>query len=398
MQRNYSKYYILIGLTLGVCFSLSCASNSTCKYSSSNMNSINNQRLFHQQAIFASGENGYHTYRIPALTVTKQGTVLAFCEGRQGGGGDSGNIDMVMRRSTDCGETWEPMQIIWDDDGNTCGNPAPVVDRDTGTIWLLMTYNSGKISEHAINQGKGIREIWITHSNDDGKTWAEPTNISASTRESNWRWYATGPCHGIQLQNGRLVIPCDHSTGPEFNQWSSHVIYSDDHGQTWQVGGSEPGAFTNECTIVELNDNSLYLNMRSYRGDHRRQISTSNDDGLTWTKAQADNALIEPRCQGAAIRYTAKPEYSRNRILFSNPASEKRIKMTVRISYDEAKTWQTAKRIYEGPSAYSDLAILPDGTVACFYERGEKNPYETITFARMTLAWLTDGQDSIKSR
>ncbi len=397
MQPNSCKYFILICITFSICFSLSCASNSICNYSSQDQISINNQRLFHQQAIFVSGQNGYHTYRIPALTVTQQGAILAFCEGRQGGG-DSGNIDMVMRRSTDCGQTWEPMQILWDDDGNTCGNPAPVVDRDTGTIWLLMTHNNGKISERDINHGKGTRDVWVMHSKNDGQDWSEPKKISLQTKNADWRWYATGPCHGIQMQNGRMIIPCDHSTGPEFDQWNSHIIYSDDHGQTWRIGGIEPGAFTNECTIVELTDNSLYLNMRSYRGDHRRQISTSNDNGLTWTKAQADQALIEPRCQGAAIRYTSKPEYSRNRILFSNPASEKREKMTIRISYDEAKTWQTSKRIYEGPSAYSDLAILPDGTVACFYERGEKHPYETITFARMTLAWLTDGQDALKSR
>lgn len=193
-----------------------------------------------------------------------------------------------------------------------------------------------------------------------------------------------------------MLIPCDHSTGPEFNQWHSHVIYSNDGGQTWNLGGEEPGAFTNESTIVELADGSLYLNMRSYKNDRRRQISFSRDGGKTWTESVSDNALIEPRCQGSAIRYTQQPRFAQNRILFSNPASEKREKMTVRISYDEAKSWKISRLVYEGPSAYSDLAVLPDYRVGLLYECGVEHPYETITFASMTLEWLTDGQDKLR--
>ena len=353
------------------------------------------QRIFRQQPIFVSGTHGYHTFRIPALTVTKKGTVLAFCEGRKGGRGDAGDIDMVLRRSVDGGETWEPMQIVWNDGANTCGNPAPVVDRNTGTIWLLMTWNDGKISERRINEGQGSRDVWVTHSNDDGLTWAEPVNVSATTKKPDWRWYATGPCHGMQMKSGRMVVACDHSTGPEHDKWNSHAIYSDDGGKTWLLGGTEPGGFTNESTIVELMDGSLYLNMRSYKGDRRRQVSFSRDGGLTWTEAVADQALIEPRCQGSAIRYTMRPQFDKNRILFANPASEKRDRMTVRVSYDEAKTWKVSRRVYDGPSAYSDLAVLPDYKVGLLYERGEKSPYETITFASMTLGWLTDGQDRL---
>ncbi|MGC9328256.1 MAG: sialidase family protein [Candidatus Hinthialibacter sp.] len=381
--------FILLSLTI------SCTTSSKISSTIPDAEWLNNQRLFHQQTIFASDSEGYHTFRIPALAVTQKGTILAFCEGRKGGRGDSGDIDLVLRRSTDGGESWGKLQVVWDHGENTCGNPAPVVDLDTGVIWLLMTYNSGKISEAQINKGEGSRDVWVTHSDDDGLTWAPPVEISATVKKPNWRWYATGPCHGIQLQSGRLLIPCDHSTGPDFNQWHSHVIYSGDHGKTWRLGGEEPGAFTNESTVVELADGLLYLNMRSYKGDHRRQISFSHDEGMSWTKAESDPALIEPRCQGSAIRYTLAPPFMKNRILFSNPASEKRERMTIRISYDEAKTWGASRRIYEGPSAYSDLAVLPDYQVALLYERGEKSPYETITFARMTLGWLTNGQDHL---
>ncbi len=392
MQRSIHAFRLLFAGLLCCVLSISCASPPF-RVQSPGEDPQNGQQPFHQEAIFVSGTGGYHTFRIPALAVTARGTILAFCEGRQEGRGDSGNIDLVLRRSLDGGSTWEPLQVVWDDGGNTCGNPAPVLDRRTGTIWLLMTWNDGHISESEINQGKGVRDVWVTHSQDDGRTWAKPVNIGARVKKPDWRWYATGPGHGIQTRDGRLLIPCDHSTGPEFNQWRSHVIYSRDGGQTWNLGGEEPGAFTNESTIVELADGSLYLNMRSYMGDHRRRISFSRDGGATWTESVADNALIEPRCQGSALRYTGKPRFAQNRILFSNPASEKREKMTVRISYDEAKSWKVSRLIHDGPAAYSDLAVLPDRRVGLLYERGMENPYETIAFASMTLEWLTDGQD-----
>ncbi len=343
---------------------------------------------FEEQAIFVSGTEGYHTFRIPALIVTRQGTILAFCEGRQGGQGDSGNIDLVMRRSTDGGQTWGSLQILWDDGSNTCGNPAPVVDRDTGTVWLVMTRNDGTIEESAIHQGKGSRDVWIMSSTDDGVTWTTPVNTSDSAKSPEWRWVATGPGHGIQLKSGRLLIPCDHSLGPEFTLWHSHVIYSDDHGKTWQVGGLEPGGNTNESTVLELPDGSLYLNMRSYKEGHRRQVSFSHDEGMFWTEAVSDETLIEPRCQGSAIAISSPTQTDQNLILFSNPASEKREKMTIRLSEDGGKTWNHSRLIHEGPSAYSDLAILRDNQVALLYERGEKSAYETITFARTTLEWI----------
>lgn len=394
MQRPVRVFRRLFAGILSSGFLISCASHAF-RDRSPGEYSHSGRQLFHQEQVFVSGTEGYHTFRIPALAVTRRGTVLAFCEGRRGGRGDSGNIDLVLRRSLDGGTTWESLQVVWDDGGNTCGNPAPVVDRRTGTVWLLMTWNDGNISESEINQGKGVRDVWVTQSRDDGRTWSNPVNISARVKKPNWRWYATGPGHGIQTHDGRLLIPCDHSTGPEFGEWRSHAIFSDDGGQTWNVGGEEPGAFTNESTIVELADGSLYLNMRSYMDDRRRRVSFSRDGGATWTESVADNALIEPRCQGSAIRYTRQPRSALNRILFSNPASEKREKMTVRLSYDEAKSWEVSRLVHEGPAAYSDLAVLPDSRVGLLYERGMEHPYETIVFASMTLEWLTDGQDKL---
>ncbi|MCP5519997.1 MAG: exo-alpha-sialidase [Verrucomicrobiales bacterium] len=341
-----------------------------------------------QQPLFVSGQDGYHTYRIPALAVTTNRTLLAFCEGRQGGRGDSGNIDLLVKRSTDGGRTWSPHQVIWDDAGNTCGNPSPVVDESTGTIWLLMTWNRGDDHESQIiaQTSRDTRRVFVTRSVDDGRTWAAPEEITGSAKLPNWTWYATGPGAGIQLRNsdarGRLVIPCDHIEAGT-KRYFSHVIYSDDHGRTWKLGGTTPQDQVNECEVVELKDGRLLLNMRNYdRSKHQRQVAFSEDGGLTWKSQRFDVALVEPICQ-ASIRRCGDV------ILFSNPASEKsRVNLTVRLSDDEGLTWQAARALWAGPAAYSDLADLGGGRAACLYERGDTQPYETITFASFGLGWL----------
>lgn len=361
-------------------------------------------QVHEQTNLFVSGQQGYHTFRIPSLVVTKKGTVLAFCEGRRSSRSDSGDIDLVLKRSLDGGKTWQPMQTVADDGLNTMGNPCPVVDRDTGTIWLLMTRNLGEDHEGKIKDGtsKGSRECWVLESDDDGVTWSKPVEITKTTKAADWTWYATGPGCGIQLRTGRLLIPCDHALA-DSKLFRSHVIYSDDYGRSWKLGGVI-GDHVNECQVVELTDGTLLMNMRNYATDadkkrvHHRTVATSADGGLTWSKPKPDPALIEPVCQAAFLRYTAPPASDKNRLLFSNPASTQRIKMTVRLSYDEGKTWPVAKELHAGPSAYSALAVLPDMSIACLYERGEKHAYETITFARFTLEWLTDAKNSPKRR
>jgi len=345
--------------------------------------------------IFISGEGGYDTYRIPALAVTTKGTLLAFCEGRKHSRSDSGDIDLVLRRSEDGGATWGPAMVVVDEEGDTCGNPAPVVDRDSGRVTLLMTRNRGDVTEGMINRGDAPpRTAWMTSSVDDGATWSEPVDISATVRRPEWRWYATGPCHGIQLRDGRLVVPCDHSLGPDVAVWHSHTIYSDDGGATWALGGAIEGK-TNECTVLERSDGTLYLNMRSYAGSNRRYVAVSADRGMTWSPAKEDAALIEPVCQASCLRLTWPGDEGKSRVLFSNPADTERKRMTVRVSYDEGDTWPASKVLHEGPSAYSDLAATGEGIICCLYERGDEQPYETITFARLSLVWLTDGADGL---
>lgn len=354
--------------------------------------------------VFVSGTGGYHTYRIPALLVTKKGTLLAFCEGRKKSRSDSGDIDLLLKRSKDSGRTWSRQQLVWDDKANTCGNPCPVLDQETGTIWLLMTWNRGDDREAVIkkNTSKDTRRVWMSRSNNDGLTWSKPVQITAATKRPEWRWYATGPGVGIQLRKGphkgRLVIPCDHSaiSPDDPDGYNSHVIISDDHGRTWRIGGIiRPKV--NECQVVELADGTLMINMRNYdRSRTTRAVATSTDGGMSWSKVTHDAALVEPICQASFLRYTLGSEHDRNRLLFSNPAHAKkgdRRDMTVRVSYDEGKTWPVARLLYAGSSAYSCLTVLPDGDIACLYEAGQKHPYEKIVFARFSLGWLTGGKE-----
>ncbi len=347
------------------------------------------------QIIYKSGTDGYDTFRIPALIQSPNGTLLAFAEGRKHSRSDAGDIDLVLKRSEDGGRTWSELKVIWDDSTNTCGNPAPVVDAATGRIFLLCTWNRGEDRESEIIDltSQDTRRVFVLHSEDDGATWSDAKEITQDVKQPNWTWYATGPGSGIQMKhgtyNGRLVIPCDHIEA-ETNHYYSHIFYSDDHGQTWQLGGSTPEHQVNECQVVERTDGQLLLNMRNYDPDNRlRQVASSPDGGLTWTHQRFDTTLVEPICQASIRRYSWPSDSTKNVILFSNPAHPKeRFNMTVRASFDDGKTWPLKHILYAGPSAYSDLAVLADGTALCLYERGEQHPYETIVLAKFTLVDL----------
>ena len=328
-----------------------------------------------QTDIFVSGTDGCHTYRIPAIVVSKKGTLLAFCEGRRKSSADHGDIDLVLKRSSDGGKTWGKMQLVWDDGANTVGNPCPVVDQATGAIWLSFTRN---------NDG-----VFVARSDDDGATWVKPVEITKGVKLPHWTWYATGPGHGIQLASGRLLIPCDHRdpTLPEPRDRQSitrsHVVFSDDHGAAWRLGGLLPRK-TNECEAVQMADGRLYLNMRNNFGRSRRAFAWSTDQGATWGDLAFDEALVSPVCQASVVRVPGAV----SRVLFANPASTGRQRMTVRLSTDECKTWSAAKLLHPGRAAYSDLCVAPDGSICCLYERGEKSAYERITLARFALEWL----------
>ncbi|MBQ3536619.1 MAG: exo-alpha-sialidase [Alistipes sp.] len=342
---------------------------------------------FSRTTLFHAGMDGYHTFRIPAIIQSRKGTLIAFAEARRYGGGDSGDIDLVARRSEDGGKTWGEMIMVWDDGQNTCGNPAPVVDRASGRIILPMTWNSGKDKEHEIvkRTSQESRRVFVCHSDDDGLTWSNPTEITSQTKLSSWTWYATGPCHAIQLwskpHRGRLVIPCDHGnfTGNGSDDYS-HIIYSDDCGDTWHIGGVMQGG--NESTIVERKDGSLMLNARWQRGKTKgaRHYSISEDGGESLGEVMRDEQLPEPACQASIIGYSHKGKPT-DHLLFVNPASStRRENLTLRQSFDGGESWDEGIVIEPGNTAYSDLVVTRNGDVGILFETGEKSPYEKIVF------------------
>ena len=339
-------------------------------------------------SVFRGGTEGYHTFRIPAVVTTRDGTVLAICEGRKTSRSDHGDVDLVMKRSSDGGRTWGPLSLLYEEGGTakiTIGNPCPVVDRVTNTIWLPFTRDND--------------DVLITASRDEGKTWSVPRAITNSVKRDDWTWYATGPGNGIQLERGphkgRLVIPCDHRVegiADRKKSSRSHVIYSDDHGATWQIGGVTEFQM-NECAVAELSGGRLMLNMRSNRGKGRRGIAVSEDGGATWSECLDDETLVEPVCQASLLRYSWGTIGEDDRLFFSNPASETaREQMTLRISYDEGKSWPVAKVFHTGSSAYSCLTRVADGSIGLLYERDN---YGEIAFTRWDLAaieakrWVT---------
>lgn len=353
--------------------------------------------------VYVAGQEGYHTFRIPSVILTAKGTLLAFAEGRRAGRSDAGDIDLVVKRSTDGGATWSTLKVIGDNGSGTFGNPCPVVERDSGTIWLLTTQNLGEDKESQIVDGtsKGGRTVWVMHSTDDGVTWSEPRDISANVKKADWTWYATGPGIGIQTRRGRLVIPANHALAAS-KVHQSHLFFSDDRGKTWTLGGSAAD-HTNESQVVELADGRLMLNMRNHppqKPENFRKVAISTDGGKILGETTTDSSLIEPPAQASLLRYSLAKNAGtgkgarKNRLLFANPAAPKRERMTVRVSYDEGTTWPVSRVIYEGPSAYSCLVVLRDRTIGLLYERGAESPYDRITFTRFTLRWLTNGEDA----
>lgn len=334
--------------------------------------------------IYKAGENGYACFRIPALISTKDNVLLAFAEARRKNCGDSGDIDLVVKRSKDGGVTWGEIQVVWSDSTNTCGNPVPILDRSNGRVILISNWNLGTDHEKEIisQTSKEGRRVYLLFSDDQGESWSKPREITSSVKMANWTWYATGPCHGLQIENGaykgRLVVPVNHIEAPS-NKNFSHIIYSDDHGETWKLGNNTPQDMMNETTVAEISGNRLMLNMRNANRENRtRHTSISNNGGETWSDVKSDSTLIEPICQGSLLNFKMG---RKSVLLFINPASkEKRINLTLRMSYDDGQHWAVSKVIHPGPSAYSDITIYKKKNIGILYESGVNKPYEGIAF------------------
>jgi sialidase-1 len=319
--------------------------------------------------LYSQGDAGYHTFKIPTMITADNGTILAFAEARMDNQEDWGKMDIVVRKSYDLGQTWEPLEVVVADGDNTIGNACPVVDRNTGYIWMIFC--------------KENYTVFKTHSEDNGETWATPEEITSDVKLVGWSWYATGPSHGIQLTDGTLMIPADHIMG---RKMQSHVIYSKDGGNSWQLGGTVPGG--EEATLAELENGDIYLNTRPVKPGYR-VTAISKDKGLSWIEIKNDTSLPDPACQGNLVKVNRgadTPVY-----LFTNAAdSLHREMMTVRMSTDECSTWQYSKVLYEGMASYSAISVIdPENEIiGCIFECGANYYAEQIVFTRFPLEYI----------
>jgi len=362
--------------------------------------------------VFIAGKDGFQSIRIPSVVVTKQGTVLAFAEGRARHA-DQANNKLILKRSADGGRTWGAQAIIADDGENCLNNPCAVVDEKTGRVLVMYQSYPAGFSERDGNikpglDGPAIVRNYVVHSDDDGVTWSKPRDVTRTTKTpERVTILASGPGIGIQLRYGphagRLIIPFNE--GP-FDHWNVLAVYSDDGGANWKLGQPAPGcrvsngkggeiSLVNEVQMVELADGSVLLNSRKWGGKALRKIAVSKDGGVTWSKIEEDPALRDPGCMASIFRYSFPGKDSRSRILYSGPDSTKRDTGTVYLSYDEGKTWPVKKVLFPGSFAYSVLTALPDGTIGCLFETDGAN---RIVFARFTLDWLTAGAPAANAK
>ncbi len=330
--------------------------------------------------VFQSGQ-GYKSYRIPAIIKLPNSNLLAFAEGRVNGTADFGNVDIVMKRSTDNGRTWSPQQAVATNGDLQAGNPAPVVDLTDpaypgGRIFLF--YNTGNKPEGDIREGIGKREVWYVTSIDNGISWSDPVNITSQVKKPDWRSYANTPGHALQLDHGeykgRIYVAANHSKGKpsaHFEDYQAHGFYTDDHGETFHLSDNVPFSGSNESTAAALTGNKLILNIRNQKGRPRcRIVAVSNDGGVHWDTTYYDRRLPDPVCQGSILNLGYKRDQAV--LAFSNNADTAyRRNLTLRISFNGGRTW---KRKYlvdkKGIStAYSDLVKINRRKVGILYER-----------------------------
>jgi sialidase-1 len=356
--------------------------------------------------VFPAGMDGITLYRIPGVVITPRGTILAYCEARRNSKSDWGEIEVHLRRSVDGGKSWLPPQHIAHHgeriEGNprkekggeheqTVNNPVAIIDRETGAIEFLYCVNYAR--------------CFSIRSTDDGLSWSQPREITASfeafRRHYAWRVIATGPGHGIQLKSGRLVVPIWLAYGQvgEHAPSAAATIYSDDHGETWQAGElavPNEGEFTNpnETMLTELSDGQVMLVTRSVSQASRKLVTRSPDGATRWSRPAFHPELWEPICMASIVSHPAHAGW----VLFSNPHSldrdpqgreipggrGKRQNLSLKLSRDDGRSWPVNKTLEKGSSAYSDLAVLTDGTIVCLYEGDKK-----IVLARFNLDWLT---------
>lgn len=359
--------------------------------------------------VFVSGTEGYKSFRIPAIIALQDGELLAFCEGRVNSGADFGNIDLVLKHSKDRGKTWSALQVVVDNDNMQISNPAPILDLldpDYPKGRILLFYNTGDNHEAEVLKGNGSKYCWYVSSVDGGKTWSAPVDITLQVHRPNrptinpafqfkedWRYHANTPGHITQFKEGqykgRIFIAANHSAGPvqkNAGHYQAHGYFTDDHGKSFQISNGIGIAGSNESTAAVLSNDRLIFNSRNQAGNVRsRIVAYSSNGGISWDTAYYDRQLIDPVCEGSILELGIHK--GKQVLAFCNAADTlQRNHLTLRISFDEGKTWPKKFPIYHGQTAakkgfdfaaYSDLVLINKRRIGVLYE---KDNYSSIHF------------------
>ncbi|MDP3434609.1 MAG: sialidase family protein [Bacteroidota bacterium] len=356
----------------------------------------------------AASQDKTDTYRIPGLVTTSKGTLIAVYDNRYNNSKDlQEDIDIGMSRSTDGGQTWQPMKVIMDmgEYGgrsqrlNGIGDPCVLYDHKTHTIWVAGLWMSGSAPDKMLwwASKPGMKpeetgQFILVKSTDDGLTWSQPINITSQIKDPAWQLLLQGPGSGITMTDGTLVFPAQFKAdlgtksldGGQFTCHST-IVYSKDQGKTWQIGTGAKSN-TTEAQVVELADGSLMLNMRDDRNrsdkgeTNGRAVAVTTDLGKTWIKhASSNSALQEPNCMASIISANLEINGKMQQVLFfSNPDSKTvRSHMTIKASLDGGLTWPKTYQVElnsESGYGYSCMSMVDDKTIGILYE-GVKDLY-----------------------
>ncbi|MFN7935022.1 MAG: sialidase family protein [Bryobacteraceae bacterium] len=330
--------------------------------------------------LWAQGDGGVHTYRIPALVETRKGTLLAVADARYDNNRDlPGRIALVMRTSKDKGKTWSASRVIRQVDVGGVGDASLLLDRKTGRIWCFHAYGPPGIgfptAKPGERTGPSTLQVHAMHSDDDGATWSQAVDLTPQIKDPAWvAMFPTSGTH-FQTSKGRYLVPIVIRHADKVTRASN--AYSDDAGKTWKIG-PPIGDHTDESKVVELADGTLLQNMRN---GPRRAVAHSTDGGVNFSPVSHDEALVDPSCNAGIVR-------AGKLLIFTNAASAKRERLTVKSSKDGGASWSAGTVLHQGPAAYSTVIALRDGTIGVLYERGDQYAAERITFARFRPDWI----------
>jgi len=334
--------------------------------------------------LFTRGQNGVHTYRIPALLEARNHTLLAVADARQDSEDDlPGKISLVLRRSTDQGRTWSPIQTLHAVPEGGVGDPALLLD-PSGRIWCFFAYGPPGIGFRTAKPGPltgpEVLQLHAMSSDDDGHTWSAPTDLTPQLRDPSWHAFFVSSGTHFVTSNGRYILPLVVRDANQ--QVTARNACSDDRGITWRVSPPiAPGS--DESKALEVPGGIILQNMRS--AGKSRLLARSTDGGITFTPFQSNPALIDASANAGFARYR-DPRH--NLLLFTNAASTRRENLSIRFSRDNGLTWSPPKTIHAGPAAYSTVLQLSSGAIAVLYECGTKQYTESIAFTPLTLDWL----------